>query len=125
MRRGLAVVLCSSVALPAGAAALAARPDGTARTRLDVRVTRVDGLTSSGEPSRSPADGVRVSVTRAGGATTSKVTDSHGRAHLRLAPGRYRVAVASGGNYEASRAQTVTLRGGHRILFFTLACSVC
>jgi hypothetical protein len=119
------VVLCLSVALLAGAAALAATPGRSARTLVDVQVTRVDGLTSSGQPSRSPADGVGVAVTRVGGSTTSKLTDSRGRAQLRLAAGRYRVAVASGGDYEASRAQTVTLRGGHRMLFFTLACSVC
>jgi hypothetical protein len=119
------MVVCLSVALLAGVAALAARPHGSARTRVDVQVTRVDGLTSSGQPSRSPADGVRVAVTRVGGSTTRKLTDSHGRARVRLAAGRYRVAVASGGDYEASRPQTVTLRGGHRMLFFTLVCSVC
>jgi Carboxypeptidase regulatory-like domain len=118
--------LCLSVVLLACSAALAAPQEGPARTRVDVHVTRVDGLTPSGRPSRSPADGVRVTVTRVGGAATSKLTDSHGRAHLRLAPGRYRVTVSSGGDYEASGPQTVTLRGGgHRILYFTLACSVC
>jgi hypothetical protein len=125
VRRGHTVVLSLSVALLGGAAALATRPDGSARTRVDVQVTRVDGLTPSGQPSRSPAHGVRVAVARVGGSTTSALTDSHGRAHVRLAPGRYRVAVASGGDYEASRPQTVTLRGGHRMLFFTLSCSVC